>query len=152
MKGDTVVSLDDCPFCKIVRGENRAAIVYDDEDHICIMDRYPFNPGHVLVMPKRHYSTILEMPSSEVGRLFTLVAELTKVIARALKADGLNIGQNNGVAAHQLVPHVHVHIIPRYVRDAAEGHFPVRKRMSFEELERIAEIIRQESARSFSVV
>ena len=149
MNARSVAKLNGCSFCQIIRGKERAVVVYDDEEHICIMDRHPFNPGHILAIPKKHYSTIFDMPSSEVGKLFTLVADLAKILVRVMRADGLNIGQNNGAAANQLIFHVHVHLIPRYSQDAAQGRFPARKKMSFEELETTAKLIRQEMAKGY---
>jgi len=133
--------VDGCDFCQIVKGEEEeeAAIAYEDGEHICI--RHPINPGHMLVMPKKHYATLLDMPSPEVGKLFTLVADMAKSVVRVMKADGFNVGQNNGAVARQLVFHVHVHIIPRYLQDASEGHFPTRKKTDIDELRRLASLI-----------
>ena len=78
------------------------------------MDRYPFTLGHTLVIPKKHFEDILQMSDAEVGRLYCIVSLIAKTISKTLKAEGLNIGQNNGSAANQIVPHVHVHIIPRF--------------------------------------
>ena len=82
------------------------------------------------------------MGDDEVGKLFSTVSSLAKGIVKALDANGLNIGQNNGRAANQIVPHVHVHIIPRYSYDSPNGRWPSRNLISDEELEKIAEKIR----------
>ncbi len=113
--------------------------MHEDEHSIAFLDHYPLNPGHTLVVPKRHYPTMAEMPEDEVGRLFVTVAKVMKAVGSASRADGINIGQSNGVAASQEVPHMHVHVIPRFNRDSAGGlTFPERKRMSLAERERIA--------------
>lgn len=106
------------------------------------MDKYPINKGHTLVLPKNHHENIFTMSDDEVGKLFSTVSFLAKGIVKALDAKGLNIGQNNGRAANQIVPHVHVHIIPRYSYDSQNGRWPSRNLISDEELEKIAEKIR----------
>lgn len=106
------------------------------------MDKYPINRGHALVLPKNHHESIFTMSDDEVGKLFSTVSFLSKGIMKALDAKGLNIGQNNGKAANQIVPHVHVHIIPRYSYDSPNGRWPSRNLISDEELEKIAEKIR----------
>lgn len=118
--------------------------MYEDQDSIAFLDYYPLNPGHTLVVPKKHYPTMFEMPVDEVGRLFVTVARVMKAVRSASEADGINIGQSNGVAASQEVPHMHVHVIPRFNHDSAGGlTFPERKRMSQAERERIAGRIRK---------
>lgn len=106
------------------------------------MDKYPINRGHTLVLPKSHHESIFTMSDDEVGKLFSTVSFLSKGIMKALDAKGLNIGQNNGKAANQIVPHVHVHIIPRYSYDSPNGRWPSRNLISDQELEKIAQKIR----------
>ncbi len=121
-------TVEDCIFCKIVRGKAPADAVYEDRDSMAFLDIYPLNPGHTLVISKRHYATLDEMPPTEVGRLFESVAKVMKGVKEAVNADGINIGQSNGKAASQDVFHVHVHIIPRFSRDSPDGEgFPGRK-------------------------
>lgn len=116
--------------------------VFENSDFIAFMDKYPINKGHALVLPKNHHESIFTMSDDEVGKLFSTVSFLSKGIMKALDAKGLNIGQNNGKAANQIVPHVHVHIIPRYSYDSPNGRWPSRNLISDEELEKIAEKIR----------
>lgn len=106
------------------------------------MDKYPINKGHTLVLPKNHHENIFTMEDDDVGKLFLIVSSLAKGIMKALDAKGLNIGQNNGKAANQIVPHVHVHLIPRYNYDSPNGRWPSRNLISDKELEEIAEKIR----------
>ena len=119
-----------------------AVRVFENSDFIAFMDKYPINRGHALVLPKNHHESIFTMSDDEVGKLFSTVSFLSKGIMKALGAKGLNIGQNNGKAANQIVPHVHVHIIPRYSYDSPNGRWPSRNLISDEELEKIAEKIR----------
>jgi histidine triad (HIT) family protein len=131
-----------CIFCSIINDELDAVRVFENSDFIAFMDKYPINRGHTLVLPKNHHESIFTMSDDEVGKLFSAVSFLAKGIIKALDANGLNIGQNNGKAANQIVPHVHVHIIPRYSYDSPNGRWPSRNLISDEELEKIAEKIR----------
>jgi histidine triad (HIT) family protein len=108
------------------------------------MDKYPINPGHALLMPTKHYETLLQMPPVEVGKLYSLVPTIAKAIVSAVKADGFNVGQNNGIAANQIVPHVHVHIVPRFHDDSPDGKWPSRRVARTEEIVKLAQKIKEE--------
>jgi histidine triad (HIT) family protein len=95
-------------------------------------------------MPIRHYETLLQMPPAEVGKLYSLVPAIAKAIVSAVNADGFNVGQNNGIAANQIVPHVHVHIVPRFHDDSPDGKWPARSVSSQEELVKMAHKIKEE--------
>ncbi|MDP9211351.1 MAG: HIT family protein [Thermoproteota archaeon] len=131
-----------CIFCSIINDELSAVKIFENSAFIALMDKYPINKGHTLVLPKNHHESIFTMGDDEVGKLFSTVSFLAKGIVKALDAKGLNIGQNNGRAANQIVPHVHVHIIPRYSYDSQNGRWPSRNLISDEELQKIAEKIR----------
>lgn len=103
----------DCIFCGIAEGRMDAHVIYSDDDHLAFLDRYPVVPGHTLIIPRSHYDTIDKMDPDSVGRLFSLVPRLATAVLGATGTDAFNVGQNNGHAAKQVVPHVHVHIIPR---------------------------------------
>lgn len=118
--------------------------IHRDNGFLVLMDKYPINPGHALVMPTKHYETLLQMPPSEVGELYSLIPRIAKAIISAVKADGFNVGQNNGIAANQIVPHVHVHIVPRFHDDSPDGKWPSRRVTSKEDIIKIAEKIKDE--------
>lgn len=103
-----------CIFCNVINGKQEAHIIFEDDSHIAIMDKYPIQLGHSLVMPKTHHEKIVDMSNDEVGALFSRVPVVARAILAATGADGFNIGQNNGKSANQIIPHVHVHVIPRY--------------------------------------
>lgn len=107
----------DCVFCKIVRGELPAHVVYEDSETVAFLDLYPMTDGHTLVIPKLHAARLSELPPALVGKLFQTVQRVSEQIARALGAPALNIGINDGRAAGQAVPHLHVHLIPRFPGD-----------------------------------
>ncbi|MGD1834564.1 MAG: HIT family protein [Nitrososphaeraceae archaeon] len=115
-----------CVFCSIINRSLNAAIVFDGNFFLAIMDKYPITNGHVLVIPKNHYDTLLDMNNDEVGKLYSLVRVISKSVVNSFNANGFNIGQNNGKCANQIVPHVHVHIIPRFNNDSPDGKWPTR--------------------------
>lgn len=130
-----------CVFCDIIGGGAPAAPIYEDGDVLAIMDRYPIDRGHCLVVTKRHYETISEMDAAGVGRVFGAAHAIAGAALRGLGADAFSIAQNNGKAARQVVPHVHVHIIPRYNRTGTDWSAG-RDIAGMDELERLAGLIR----------
>ncbi|NOJ27605.1 MAG: HIT family protein [Nitrososphaera sp.] len=127
-----------CIFCSIIAKQLPSAEVYRDSDFIVIMDKYPINTGHALVVPTSHYDNLLAMPAQEVGKLYSIVPAVAKAVVSAVKADGFNVGQNNGIAANQIVPHVHVHIVPRFIDDSPDGKWPLRRVATQQELDELA--------------
>jgi histidine triad (HIT) family protein len=132
-----------CIFCSIVAGKQPGVSVYRNEEFMVIMDKYPINNGHILVIPVKHYDNLLHMPAVEVGRLYSLVPDIAKAVVSAVHADGFNVGQNNGIAANQIVPHVHVHIVPRFIDDSPDGKWPARRVANQEDLAKTAQMIRK---------
>jgi len=103
-----------CIFCDILSGNRTGHFIYEDEFHVSILDKYPIDTGHSLVIPKQHHEKITDMDSNDVGKLFSVVPKIAKGVLEATGADAFSLGQNNGRAAKQIIPHVHIHIIPRY--------------------------------------
>jgi histidine triad (HIT) family protein len=103
---------ESCIFCKIARNEAPASTVYEDEQVIAFMSIHPINVGHTLVVPKKHYENIYEIPEEEVAYLYKIVKKLARAVNEAVDAEGIRIVQNNGEAAGQVIFHMHVHIIP----------------------------------------
>ena len=103
-----------CIFCDILSGIRDSHILYEDADHVAFLDKYPIDLGHSLVVPKQHHERITDMNSKAVGSLFSIIPKIANAILKATEADAFSLGQNNGRAAKQIIPHVHVHIIPRY--------------------------------------
>jgi len=103
-----------CLFCDILDGKKDGHFLYEDDSHVAFLDKYPIDVGHSLVIPRKHYEKITDMTTDDVGTIFALVPKIAKAILDATNADAFSIGQNNGRAAKQIVPHVHIHIIPRY--------------------------------------
>jgi histidine triad (HIT) family protein len=109
--------VEDCIFCKIIRNESAANIVYEDEAVIAFLSHRPVNEGHTLVVPKKHYRDIYDMPEDEVAYLFKITKRIAGAVKVAMIPPGIRIVQNNGAAAGQVVFHLHVHIIPLKPRD-----------------------------------
>lgn len=114
---------ESCIFCKIVQKEASSSIVYEDEKVIAFMSIQPINVGHTLVVPKKHYENIYEIPEDEVAYLYRIVKKLSHAVRKAIKAEGIRIVQNNGEAAGQVIFHLHVHIIPMR-KDRQWAHYP----------------------------
>lgn len=107
----------ECIFCKIINGEQESEIVYENENTIAILDIRPSTPGHTLVIPKNHSTAIEGLSEEEISSVFTAVREVIKMIGEGLNADGFNVGWNHGKVAGQAVPHLHVHVLPRFEGD-----------------------------------
>jgi histidine triad (HIT) family protein len=109
--------MNECIFCRIVKGQLEASIIYQNEHTMAFMNRRQGNPGHVLVIPKPHVETIDELDLNLTTELFCTVVLLAKTLRRTFRPDGLNIWQSNGVAAGQEISHIHIHLLPRQVND-----------------------------------
>lgn len=103
----------DCVFCRIVAGAIPSARVFEDEACLAFLDIGPLSEGHLLLVPKRHYERITDMPAEDVASLMHPVPMLARAVVKATGAGGFNVLQNNGRVSGQEVPHVHIHIIPR---------------------------------------
>jgi len=107
----------DCIFCKIVAGEIPSHKVYQDDNVFAFLDIAPVNPGHTLVIPKKHFVNMEEIPEDELVKLIKVVKKIGKAIKRELAVSGYNVQINNDPVAGQLVPHLHFHIMPRNEND-----------------------------------
>ena len=115
-------------------------MIYQDDDCIVILDKYPIDNGHSLIITKKPYEKITDMTVNEVAKLFSKIPKIAKAIIKATNADAFTIAQNNGKAAKQIVPHVHVHIIPRY--NMTETLWTKRKILTENELDKLAQKIK----------
>ncbi|UGV41961.1 HIT family protein [Methanococcoides orientis] len=132
----------DCLFCNIIKGDIPSYKVYEDETAYAFLDINPCSRGHTVVVPKTHYENFTDMPAEEVGTLFATVRMIARLVEDAVSADGSNIGLNNKAAAGQLVPHVHIHIIPRFEEDGGGSmHSIVSVKGAADDLEEMAELL-----------
>ena len=127
----------DCVFCNIVKGSTASHVIYQDDEYIAILDKYPIAFGHTLVMPKKHFERVNDLSLREFGALYARVYALNRIITSRMNASASHISINDGVAANQLIPHVHVHIIPRSLNDNAG--FTARKLVKIDEMAELRE-------------
>ncbi|ASJ14669.1 HIT family protein [Thermococcus radiotolerans] len=113
----------ECPFCNA----KREAILYDDGIIRILVDSYPANRGHLLVVPRRHVESPNELSPEEKEALLRGIELAMEKLTQALRPDGFNVGINLGKAAGQTVPHLHVHVIPRWEGDCSHPRGGVRK-------------------------
>jgi len=112
---------EQCPFCKIVKGEHDVYRVFEDEMSIAFLDNNPVFPGHCLLVPKAHHQLVQQLPKPLIAPLFTNLQIVAEGVKAGMKADGTFIGINNGVSQH--IPHLHIHVIPRRKGDGLKGFF-----------------------------
>jgi histidine triad (HIT) family protein len=124
-----------CVFCGIVERTIPAYIIFEDDRHIAFLDKYPISIGHTLVLPKPHFERVKDMSQEGFCALYSRVYALNQIITSRLGATGSHISINDGAAANQLIPHLHVHIIPRSHEDNAG--FNARKLLRPDQMEEI---------------
>jgi histidine triad (HIT) family protein len=113
--------MDDCVFCRIAKGELPCEKVYDDGKFVAFLDISPVNLGHTLVVPKEHYETLLDMPADLVADMSQALKLVASMVKNGTKAEGFNLMMNNYEAAGQVVPHAHMHIVPRFKGDGLKN-------------------------------
>lgn len=133
----------DCIFCKIAAGTMPACKIYEDADTLAFMDIGPIVKGHSLVIPKTHHDPLAQTPPEVLHRLITVVQKIARAQIHGLKADGVNIMQANGRAAGQIVPHIHFHVIPRFIQDGHSWNWHPQTYTQPEEMQKTADAIKQ---------
>lgn len=111
-----------CPFCNLKESD----ALLSSELAVAFFDGYPVNPGHVLVIPRRHEANFFDLTEEERIDIFRLVDKVRELIAERYTPDGFNVGVNVGAAAGQTIFHAHVHLIPRYKGDVPQPRGGVR--------------------------
>lgn len=129
--------MNECVFCKIIKGEIPVAKIYEDDNILAFLDIKPVNHGHMLVIPKKHYEKMEVAPEEVVADVFIGAKKLMGVIKEAMSADFIALSVV-GID----VPHFHVHLIPRYFNDKMPVFWP-RKEYKEEEKEIIADKIKK---------
>ncbi len=110
-------TVDNCLFCKILRGEIPCSKVYEDEDVLAFLDISQTTIGHTLVIPKEHYDNFLYVPKDLLGKTFAVAQKISQALVSGLGAKGVNILVNTNKIAGQTIMHFHIHVIPRYSVD-----------------------------------
>jgi histidine triad (HIT) family protein len=138
--------MEDDVFCKIVKGQAPASLVYSDEKVLAFMDIRPVNPGHVLIIPKVHATGLSDLNEETGGHMFKIAMRIAKAVKESgVKCEGVNLLLSDGEAAFQEVFHVHLHVIPRFKGDGFGIRFGRQYSMKPEtqDLERTASKIRK---------
>ena len=134
-----------CEFCRIIRGEVESHSVFEDDVSMVFLDHRPLFPGHCLLVPKKHYPTLGDLPQTVIGPLFENAQLLARVIEQALWAEGTFIAVNNRVS--QSVPHLHIHVVPRRKKDGLKGFFwPRQAYRDLDHLQSIQKTLRESIA------
>jgi histidine triad (HIT) family protein len=134
--------MSDCIFCKISKDEIPSQSIFENSKIKVIVDRYPANKGHILIVPKQHIENIFDIDPAYAGRLFELAAKMATVVKNTFNCENINIVQNNGPLAGQTVNHFHIHIIPRFEGDNVNVSWP-QMEMTEEEFKAIAAELRE---------
>ena len=113
---------DRCPFCTLPQER----IILQSDLALVIRDGFPISPGHTLIIPKRHVGSFFEVTAEERDSLLRLLDEAKAALDAEFHPAGYNIGINDGVPAGQTVPHLHIHLIPRYSGDTLDPRGGVR--------------------------
>ena len=134
-----------CIFCRILAGEIPGKVVWQDEYAYAFLDIHPLTEGHVMVIPKGHWQHLEELPADAVAGLFRGVAHVAAAARLALGVDATTIGINNGRDAGQVVPHVHVHVVPRRDGDGGGSIHSIVHSAGGRPLDQVAEALRSAS-------
>ncbi len=113
--------MTECLFCRIVTREVTARLVFEDEISLAFLDHRPVFPGHCLLITKRHYETLADLPGELTGPFFKNAQLLARAVESAMEAHGTFVAMNNRVS--QSVPHLQVHVVPRRRKDGLKGFF-----------------------------
>ena len=139
-----VAPYDTCSFCLDLSGERECAFVTENDRAAAQVDERQYERGAMLIIPKHHRETILDIEDSELEAVYALAKRMAMAAERAYGAVGANIYQNNGLKASQHEPHFHVHVVPKYEDSESEKLFLQRdyEVIPIEEQRQIASILR----------
>ena len=133
--------MNDCIFCKIIKREAPADIIYEDEEFIGFLNINSIHLGQSLLAPKKHYENLYELQDNTLGKMAVLLKKISIIVKKTVGADWINLIMNVEEAAGQIVPHAHFHIIPRFLNDGYK-HWTA-KSFPKEEFAEMAEKIRR---------
>ncbi len=109
--------MDECIFCKIIKGEIPNHTILEDDNFLAFLDIQPRAKGHTVVIPKKHAERLTDLSDEDTAGILPFVKKTAAKLQEKLSPDGFNIGWNDGKAAGQVVPHLHIHILPRWSED-----------------------------------
>jgi histidine triad (HIT) family protein len=135
--------MDECVFCRIAAGEIPSTKLYENSRVLSFLDIKPAAKGHALVIPKKHYHTLLDIPHEELCEIMEIVQKVAAAVMSTVPGtQGFNVIQSNREAAGQVIPHLHFHIIPRSKGDSLNFAWEQGKTEK-EELQRYAELVKK---------
>ncbi len=137
---------NECFFCQLVSGKIDTVKIYEDNDILAVLDIYPANPGHLLILPKKHFQFIYEIPDSLLNKLFLFVKTIEPIMIKITKAQGISIYIAQGQAAGQKVSHFSINLVPRFQDDGA-GFEWQKKKTEKKDLEKIGKELREAAER-----
>ena len=135
----------DCVICKLLSGELEVSVIHQDDLCVAFMDIQPINPGHALVVPRKHASYLADLEAEDGAQMFRVAQRVAAALRECgVKCEGVNLFLADGEAAMQEVFHVHLHVVPRFAGDGFGLKFPATyfQKPEREELNEIAEEIR----------
>lgn len=133
---------ESCLFCSVAAKGIPAHVVYEDAHALAFLDIHPKAPGHTVVIPKVHAATLMDLPESEIAPVFRAVQKVAVRLRNVLGVDGLTIGINQGEVSGQTVPHLHVHVLPRFHGDRGQSIHSVVDNPPEESLDNLAKKIK----------
>lgn len=133
--------MEDCIFCKITAGKVPAQKIFETENVLVFLDAHPDTEGHSLVIPKKHFENVFDIEDGLLQEIIVTGRHLSLQMKKVLGAAGVHLASNNGEHAHQVVPHFHLHVIPRYEGDQFSMYGPRDQKIqpSSEGLAKVAE-------------
>ncbi len=114
--------MKECPFCNV----NDSGIILESKYSLAVYDKFPVNKGHLLIIPKRHIANYFALTQNEKNDIWKLADKASEFLTNKHSPSGFNIGINVNKSAGQTIPHVHIHIIPRYTNDVKDPTGGVR--------------------------
>ena len=137
------VFVEGCDFCSIAQGKDQSAEIICEADHwVAFFPLDPATPGHTLVIPRHHFRDLWVLETSLAAELMSAVIRVGQAIGAALSPEGMNLISSSGEAAEQTVPHLHLHVVPRWAKDSFGRIWPPEKPMSEVLKENVADRVR----------
>lgn len=133
---------ENCLFCKIIKKEIPCHQIYEDENNLAFLDITPHAKGHTVVISKIHASNLLDLEDNKLQSLILAVKKTTQLLKEKLNPDGFTIGINHGEVSGQTIPHLHIHLFPRYHQDGGGSVHSIIKNPGDKSVEEIAELFK----------
>jgi histidine triad (HIT) family protein len=136
--------MEDCIFCRVIKGELPSSKVYEDDEVLAFLDVNPINKGHVLVISKEHQQFIADLDEKKLGKMMIIANKINKAIRRSeIKTEAVNLLLSDGEVAGQEISHAHLHIIPRFKEDNFHFSFSNNEKPTREDLDKTATEIKE---------